>query len=99
VKGRTHNGRRLRNLTIIDEARRECVGLIIMRGPLAHIRSDVGGEFIATALERWLAQIGVTTLAIAIGRPWHDGNPNFFNGSLHRELINGNGKEQAQPGF
>ena len=91
VEGRTHDGRKFRILTIIDEASRECLALIIARqlkhedvlaalaelfiarGPPANIRSDNGPEFIATAVQKWLAKIGVTTLYIAPGSPWENG--------------------------
>ena len=43
--------------------------LFIARGPPAHIRSDNGSEFIATAVQKWLGQIGVKTLYIAPGSP------------------------------
>ena len=77
VEGRTHDGRKFHILTIIDEASRECLALIvarqfkhedglaapadlfIARGPPAHIRSDNGSEFIATAVQHWLGQITV----------------------------------------
>ena len=39
--------------------------LFIARGPPANIRSDNGSEFIATAVQKWLAQVGVTTLYMA----------------------------------
>ena len=45
---------------------------IIARGPPAHIRSDNGAEFIATAVQDWLGQIGVKTLCITPGSPWDD---------------------------
>ena len=38
--------------------------LFVMRGPPVHIRSDNGPEFIATAVQQWLTQIGVKTLCI-----------------------------------
>jgi transposase InsO family protein len=78
VEGRTHDGRKFRILTIIDEASRECLALVVARrlnhedvlaalaelfierGPPAHIRSDNGSEFIATAVQKWLGKIGVT---------------------------------------
>jgi putative transposase len=107
VEGRTHDGRKFRILTIIDEASRECLALIvarqlrhedvlaalaelfIARGPPANIRSDNGPEFIATAVQKWLARIGVTTLYIAPGSPWENGYNESFNGSLRDELLNG----------
>ncbi len=63
--------------------------LFIERGPPAHIRSDNGSDFIATAVRTWLAQIGVKTLYIAPGLPWENGYNESFNGSLRDELLNG----------
>jgi putative transposase len=63
--------------------------LFIARGPPANIRSDNGPEFIATAVQKWLAQIGVKTLYIAPGSPWENGYNESFNGSLRDELLNG----------
>ena len=57
--------------------------------PAAHIRSDNGPEFIATAVKDWLAQIGVQTLYITPGSPWENGYCESFNGSLRDELFNG----------
>ena len=91
VEGRTHDGRRFRILTIIDEVSGECLALIvarqlkhedvlaalaelfIARGPPAHIRSDNGAELIATAVQKWLAQVGVKTLYITPASPWENG--------------------------
>lgn len=96
-----------RILTIIDEASRECLALIVARqlkhddvlaaladlfvsrGPPAHIRSDNGSEFIATAVQKWLGQNGVKTLYITPGSPWENGYNEIFNGSLRDELLNG----------
>ena len=107
VEGRTHDGRKFRILTIIDEASRECLALIVARrlnhedvlaaladlfierGPPAHIRSDNGSEFIATAVQEWLGKVGVKTLYIAPGSPWENGYNESFNGSLRDELLNG----------
>jgi transposase InsO family protein len=47
--------------------------LFVTRGPPAHIRSDNGPEFIATAVQQWLARIGVKTLYITPGSPWENG--------------------------
>ncbi len=63
--------------------------LFVTRGPPAHIRSDNGAEFIANAVQKWLAQIGVKTLYIAPGSPWENGYNESFNGSLRDELLNG----------
>lgn len=54
-----------------------------------HIWSDNGPEFIATAGQQWLAQIGVKTLYIAPGSPWENGYCESFNGSLREELLYG----------
>jgi transposase InsO family protein len=107
VEERTHDGRKFRILTIIDEASRECLALVVSRqlrhedvlaaladlfierGPPAHIRSDNGSEFIATAVQTWLGQIGVKTLYITPGSPWENGYNESFNGSLRDELLNG----------
>jgi putative transposase len=55
----------------------------------AHIRSDNGSEFIATAVQKWFGQVGVKTLYIAPGSPWENGYNESFNGSLRNELLNG----------
>ncbi|OWR01599.1 IS3 family transposase [Sphingopyxis witflariensis] len=107
VEGRTHDGRKYRILSIIDEASRECMALpvarklksddvlaalaelFVTRGPPAHIRSDNGPEFIATAVQEWLAKVGVKTLYITPGSPWENGYCESFNGSLRDELLNG----------
>ncbi|AZI35202.1 IS3 family transposase [Caenibius tardaugens NBRC 16725] len=107
VEGRTHDGRKFRILSIIDEASRECLALpvarrlrsedvlaalaelFVTRGPPAHIRSDNGPEFIANAVQQWLARIGVKTLYITPGSPWENGYCESFNGSMRDELLNG----------
>ena len=107
VEGRTHDGRKFRILSVIDEASRECVALpvarrlrsedvlaalaelFVTRGPPAHIRSDNGPEFIATAVQEWLARVGVKTLYITPGSPWENGYCESFNGSLRDELLDG----------
>jgi putative transposase len=107
VEARTRDGRKFRILTVIDEASRECLALVVARqlrhedvlaalaelfidrGPPAHIRSDNGSEFIATAVQKWLGQVGVKTLYIAPGSLWENGYNESFNGSLRDELLNG----------
>ena len=107
MEGRTHDGRKFRILTIIDEASRECLALVvarrfrhedvlaalaelfIARGRPANIRSDNGPGFIATAVQKWLAQVDVKTLYITPASPWENGYNESFNGSLRDELLNG----------
>jgi transposase InsO family protein len=61
--------------------------LFVTRGPPAHIRSDNGPEFIANAVQEWLAKIGVKTLYITPGSPWENGYCESFNGSMRDELL------------
>ena len=48
-----------------------------------------GPEFIANAVQQWLAKIGVKTLYITPGSPWENGYCESFNGSMRDELLNG----------
>lgn len=109
-------------LIVVRQLRHEDVlaalaDLFIARGPPANIRSDNGNgvedvaqqQFIATAVQKWLAQIGVTTLYIAPGSPWDVRGPQTiweivcpragysksFNGSLRDKLLNGEPKTSA----
>lgn len=61
--------------------------LFAMRGVPQHIRSDNGPEFIALAIHRWLAQIGVETLYIAPGAPWENGYAESFHSRLRDEFL------------
>jgi transposase InsO family protein len=63
--------------------------LLILDGPPAHIRSHNGSEFIATAVKKWLGQVGVQTLYITPGDRWENGYRKSFNGSLRHELFYG----------
>ena len=63
--------------------------LFVKHGPPAHIRSDNGAEFTATAVREWLARIGVKTLYIEPGSPWENGYCESFNDKLRDELLNG----------
>jgi putative transposase len=85
VKGRTHDGRAFRMLTVIDEYTRECLAIEVDR----HIRSDNGSEFTAIAVREWLLRVGVKTLYIEPGSPWENGYNESFNGKLRDELLNG----------
>jgi len=61
--------------------------LLEEHGPPAFIRSDNGPEFIARAVQKWLADRGVETLYIDPGSPWENGYTESFNGTLRDELL------------
>jgi transposase InsO family protein len=63
--------------------------LFVTRGPPAHIRSDNGPEFIANAVQEWLAKIGVKALYITPGSPWENGYVESFNARLRDDLLDG----------
>jgi transposase InsO family protein len=62
--------------------------LFVEHGPPRYLRSDNGGEFIATKVRKWLARVGVNTLYIEPGSPWENGYGESFNGKLRDELLN-----------
>ena len=47
--------------------------LFAIRGVPRHIRSDNGPEFIATAIRRWLKQVGMEAMYVEPGSPWENG--------------------------
>lgn len=61
--------------------------LFAMRGVPRHIRSDNGPEFIAQAIQRWLAQVDVETLYIEPGSPWENGYAESFHSRLRDEFL------------
>jgi len=63
-------------------------GLFAQHGPPAHLRSDNGPAFVATALKLWLAQCGVQTEYIDPGKPWQNGKEERFNGTVRDECLN-----------
>jgi transposase InsO family protein len=63
--------------------------LFLMHGAPDNLRSDNGPEFIAVALKRWLAALGVQTQYIEPGSPWENGYCESFNGKLRDNLLNG----------
>jgi hypothetical protein len=44
--------------------------LFILRGIPGHIRSDNGPEFVAEAVQEWIAAVGTKTAYIERGSPW-----------------------------
>ncbi|AMB43803.1 integrase [Methylobacterium sp. AMS5] len=63
--------------------------LFSLRGVPGHIRSDNGPEFIAKAVQDWIAAVGSQTASIEPGSPWENGYCESFNAKLRDELLNG----------
>jgi transposase InsO family protein len=63
--------------------------LLLRHGAPEYIRSDNGPEFIAQALQDWLARVGIKPIRIHPGSPWENGYNERFNGKLRDELLNG----------
>jgi len=107
VEDRTHDGRKYRMLTVIDEFTHESLAirvdrklnstdvidvlsdLFILRGVPEHVRSDNGPEFVAKAVQKWIAAVGAKTAYIAPGSPWENGFIESFNARLRDELLDG----------
>ena len=67
------------------------------------IRSDNGPEFIAKAVQDWIAQRGCKTLYIEPGSPWQNAYSDSFNSRFRDEFLNRNprirnGNGQNRPG-
>ena len=62
--------------------------LFAERGVPAHLRSDNGPEFIAKALQEWLAEHGLATLYIKPGSPWQNAFSESLNNRVRDELLN-----------
>jgi len=76
--------RHLTSLDVIDQL----IRLMNQKGVPAHIRSDNGPEFIASALRNWLARAEVGTLYVEPGAPWENGYAESFQARLRDELLN-----------
>lgn len=61
--------------------------LLAMRGVPRCIRSDNGPEFIAHAIRKWLAAVGVETLYVEPGSPWQNGYAESFHSRLRDEFL------------
>lgn len=96
VEDRTHDSRKYRMLTVIDEFTHEFLAIVVARrltsddvltalfierGPPEHIRSDKRPEFIAAVVRAWLGRLGVATLSIEKASPWENGHNESFNAS------------------
>lgn len=63
-------------------------GLFARHGAPAVMRSDNGGEFVASEVVDWLEENGTGTFHIAPGKPWQNGVGESFNGRLRDECLN-----------
>lgn len=63
--------------------------VFLSHGVPDNLRSDNGPEFVARALKKWLAGLGVQTQYIEPGSPWENGYCESFNGKLRDNLLNG----------
>ena len=77
--------RRLKSVDVIDVLS----DLFILRGVPKHIRSDNGPEFVAKAVQEWIAAVGAKTAYITPGSPWENGFIESFNARLRDELLDG----------
>ena len=77
--------RKLKALDVIDVLS----DLFSLRGVPGHIRSDNGPEFVAKAVQAWIAAVGSATAYIEPGSPWENGYCESFNAKLRDELLNG----------
>ena len=74
--------------------------LFELHGRPEHLRSDNGPEFIAHALQHWLAANGAQTIYIKPGSPWQNAYIESFNDKLRNECLNqevfANGQEARE---
>jgi len=77
--------RKLKSTDVIDVLS----DLYILRGVPEHVRSDNGPEFVAKAVQDWIAAVGAKTAYIAPGSPWENGFIESFNARLRDELLDG----------
>ena len=77
--------RKLKAIDVIDGLS----DLFILRGIPGHIRSDNGPEFVAKAVQEWIAAVGAKTAFITPGSPWENGYIESFNARLRDELLDG----------
>jgi putative transposase len=61
--------------------------LMSVHGVPQRLRSDNGPEFVATAVQEWLAAEGVSTVYSQPGKPWQNGTNESFNGKFRDECL------------
>ena len=62
--------------------------LVAAHGVPNYLRSDNGPEFVAVAVQAWLARRQIQTLYIDPGCPWQNGKDERFNGTVRDECLN-----------
>ena len=62
--------------------------LVTSYGAPDYLRSDNGAEFVALAVQAWLAHQQIRTLYIDPGCPWQNGKDERFNGTVRDECLN-----------
>ncbi len=62
--------------------------LVAVHGAPMYVRSDNGAEFVAVAVQLWLAKQQIQTLYIDPGSPWQNGKDERFNGTVRDECLN-----------
>jgi transposase InsO family protein len=85
--------RRLKSIDVIDVLS----DLFLLRGVPGHVRSDNGPEFVARAVQEWIAAVGAKTAYIQPGSPWQNGYVESCNARLRTILPSGRipGKPEA----
>ena len=62
--------------------------LVRGHGAPMYVRSDNGAEFVAVAVQLWLAKQQIQTSYIDPGSPWQNGKDERFNGMVRDECLN-----------
>lgn len=70
-----------------DDVLRVLQEAIALYGTPEYIRSDNGPEFIAKAIQRWLANNQIKTIYIDPGCPWQNGYTESFNARFRAECL------------
>lgn len=70
-----------------DDVKATLLRLFRRYGVPRYLRSDNGPEFIAGALQKWLAERGPETAYIEPGKPWQNGASESFNGTYRKEVL------------
>ena len=80
----THAGWSIRAVDVITVVE----AAFVRYGRPKHLRSGNGPEFIAYAVQDWLAAAQIKTLSIKPGSPWENGHIESFHDKLRGECLN-----------